>query len=281
MNTVWLVQQTKDTDPSNKLIYAAEELGLKVHVSRYRPFEEPDLSFLPEDQPVVFHGAIGCVRSWSERKLPIKPFAWFDFDKLSCHNYYSHWGEFLAVPYYMLLPVGDLHRLTDHIFNVCGTKKHGSDEIQVFIRPDTNDKLFTGEVVAKGRFDSFMNWIYVEENISEQLCVVAPTVNFVSEWRLFIADGKVVAGSQYKDGYCLHCDPSWSEEATVFAEKVAAKWSPHPFYVLDVGLLTDGNYRVVECGSANCAGIYQADPKPIVEAMSRIAEREFNCINNI
>lgn len=272
MDAVWYIQiKTNDREVATQsMIYAAQELGRQVFVEKYIPFDdEHDLTFLPTDRPVVFHGAIGCARSVQKRNLNLKPFAWFDFDKLCCHSYYAFWGKYLASSNYVFVPLGEIRRKADWLFEYVGADN------KVFIRPDSNDKIFTGEVVAKERLEAFMNWAYTEGEIPTTLCVIGTPIEIFREWRFFIADGKVIAGSQYMDGRCLCVDPHYPEEAVDFAEEVANVWSPHPFYCLDVGS-TEKGYKVIECGSANCAGLYAAEVRPIVEAMTRIAEREYS-----
>lgn len=269
---MWVIQaRSNDRDVTvQNLIYAVEELSREIIIYHHVPFDDDrELTFLPCDRPVIFHGAIGCVDCVQRRKLPAKPFAWFDFEKLSCHSYYAFWGEYLAAKHYGFYPLAEIERQWDWLFETFGREDH------IFIRPDSNDKLFTGEVVSKDQLASFMNWAYIQNEMKTPLCVVATPTTFEAEWRLFVADGKVVAGSRYKEAKCLSVSPDYPQEAVLFAEKVAAMWSPHPFYVLDIGLTPFG-YKVVECGSANCAGFYAADVRPIVEAMTRIAEREWN-----
>jgi hypothetical protein len=271
MRPIWYIQ-TKNNDrdtTANRIIDAITRLGLSVHLGRYIPFDDQcDVSFLPTDAPVIFHGAINCVKSIQSRNIPLRPFAWFDFNRLCCHSYYAHWGQYLAVKRYGLYPLKELTRLSDWLFDVIG------HDDQVFIRPDTNDKLFAGEVVAREKLQHFMNWAYTNSEIPTALCVVGTPTTFCAEWRLFVSDRKVIAGSQYKDGRGLCVDPHYPTEAVVFAEEVAAQWSPHPIYCLDVGLTPDG-YRVIECGSVNCAGWYAADVDVIVKSMTEIAERDF------
>ena len=89
-----------------------------------------------------------------------------------------------------------------------------------------------------------------------------------------MADGKYVAGSQYMDAKCFCTDRHVSDHAIEFAESVSKVWQPHPVYCLDIGLTPDG-YKVIECGSVNCAGYYQCELRPIVKAMSDVAAREW------
>lgn len=266
---VWFIQVKNERDTeAQRLAYAAEECGCEVVLRKMVPFDDPELDFLPSDKPVLFHGAISCARSVQERKLNLFPFAWFDFDELTCHSYYSHWGKFIAQRNYGLYPLGELPRLKDWLYKVYGS----FDEI--FVRPDTNDKLFIGSLVEKKKFDEFMNWQYISTDpMAKELVVVAEPNVIKREWRLIVADGRVITGSQYMD-LGLDVRPEFPDEAAVLAEEACKVWMPHPVLVVDVGLTCDG-YKIVECGSVNCAGYYGCDLHKMVRAMSYIARREF------
>jgi hypothetical protein len=73
----------------------------------------------------------------------------------------------------------------------------------------------------------------------------------------------------------LDVRPEFPDEAAALAEEACKIWTPHPILVVDVGLTHDG-YKIVECGSVNCAGYYGCDLHKLVKAMSEIACREFD-----
>lgn len=271
MKAFWYVQVRNERDSAaQRMIYAALEQGYEVHSDRYIPFDDHhDLSALPTNRPVVFHGAIGCARSVQNRGLPFRPFAWFNFNHLSCHSYYGRWGRWLVNQRYGLYPLGDLPRLEDHIYDVYGADGH------VFIRPNSNDKIFTGEVVSREKFKGWMNWAFTEGEIPDAIVVVSEPQTIRAEWRLIVKDGRVVTGSRYKLNGQLNVVAGFPDEAAAVTEEACRKWTPHPVFVMDVGVLADGVYKIVECGSINCAGYYDCDLGAIVRAMSEVAEREY------
>jgi hypothetical protein len=105
-----------------------------------------------------------------------------------------------------------------------------------------------------------------------QLCVVSTPVDIKQEWRLFVADGKVVAGSLYSHNGMLCQEPYYPEEVKNFAEQMAKIWSPHPIFVMDIAETSEG-LKLCEVGSANCAGFYHSEIRPIIKAMAEIAIR--------
>ena len=242
-------------DSKSNLIYSVQELDCDVHVEQYKFFEssEMDFSFLPTDRPVIFIGGIQAALEFQKRKLDIKPFCWFDEKLLACQTYYGKWGKYLLQRFYGFYPLSEIRRMKNWIWETY------SLDGKVFIRPDSNDKAFTAEVV---KYDLFND----HDESKDLLCVVSRPERIWTEWRFIMSKGVVVAGSQYRDGSAVILSEHYPQEAADFAEKVATEWSPHPIFCLDIAETPDG-YKVIECGSVNCDGYYKADTRKIVEAM--------------
>jgi hypothetical protein len=274
--TVWFIEQQKRIDHesvSNRLFYLVQELGCEVIVRPYVPFQEDvDFSFLPVDRPVVFYGSINMVKRFyqSPLKNSIRPFCWFDFEEMSCRSYYTHWGKYLLQSNYAFYTFGEIIRLKDDIYD-----KFGKNNL-LFIRPDTNDKAFTGEVVHK---DEFNRWFGLQQEWGTgllQLCVVASPEDIKAEYRLVVAKGKVIASSRYRLDRCIDKKRGCPEEVQVFSEEVAnsVPWQPAPIYCMDIAMTPKGP-KLLEIGEVNCAGFYEMDLFPIAKAMTEIAENEY------
>jgi hypothetical protein len=257
-----------DGNNTQRLMYLAEEMGLTVHVEPYVPFGGMSYDFLPDDGPVVFYGSVALLRDAMRRRLPHAPLCWFDAGALRCVSYYARWGRHLLQREYGMYPLGDLPRLRAFLYAT-----YGEDDA-VFLRPDENDKEFTGEVVAAGAFDRWWAVANMAAPPPSLLCVVARPVPIEAEWRLIIADGKVVTGSQYRRRGSLCIEAGFPDEAAALAEAAAAEWSPHPVYSLDVAATPDGP-RIIELGSINCSGLYACDLRQVVAAIAAAAERDW------
>lgn len=272
MKPFWYIQIRNDRDAAaQRLAYAVQEQGHEVLLERYIPFnDEHDLTGLPSDRTVVFQGAISCARSVQNRNLPLHPFAWFDFDQLSAHSYYGRWGKWLINERYMMMPLGDLPRIKEFLYSTFGADA-------VFIRPDSNDKIFTGQVVEKDSFNGWMNWAYTEGEIPDALALIAPPVEIEAEWRLVVWNGRVVTGSRYKVYDHLDVEAGYPHEAAVVAMVASQKWMPHPIFVMDVGKTTKG-YGIVECGilaasdlgTACSSSTARSFERPLADALASI-----------
>lgn len=258
-----------DGNNTQRLMYLAEEMGMTVHVEPYIPFGGMRYDFLPDDGPVVFYGSVALLRDAQRRALPYAPLAWCDGEKLRCASYYPRWGRHLLQQEYGLYPLGDLPRLLPFLYAT-----YGEDDA-VFIRPDENDKEFTGEVVARGDFPRWWAVSRRGEPPPQLLCVVARPVRIEAEWRLIVADGKVVTGSQYRRGGSLSIESGFPDEAARLCEDASAEWTPHPIFSMDIAATPEG-LRIIEIGSINCSGLYRCDLRQVLAALKTIAERDWN-----
>ena len=110
-----------------------------------------------------------------------------------------------------------------------------------FAKPTTNNKSFTGLVVSNK-----YNYEYIKSNIKSQqeLIYIADVVDFLSEFRLFIGNGKVYGIGDTDDqehAVYEHYNPPPKD----FIENLLKKLD-HKFYVIDVGILDTNNWAIVE-----------------------------------
>lgn len=292
MRPKWILEKDifREGNPE-KMFERAMEHGSEAIMVGYIPFgngftlENPgepkkvlgaNHRFFPDNDCVIVYGSINLIdrlcgtMTWT-------PTAWYDSQALKCSHYYVHWGQYLLQRDFAFVPFGALpdqfHRLLS---------KFGEDGC-LFVRPDDNKKTFTGRVVHK---DQFEKWYNTEVDCYEpnpySMAVVARPQNLAVEWRFVVVEGKIVTQSSYRITPYLGAKhkESHSEEvtegATGIAQQAAADaWQPDKAYVLDVGLTWGGEYRVVEIGSVNCAGLYGCDVVKVVDALSDLAEKQW------
>jgi hypothetical protein len=184
----------------------------------------------------------------------------------SCRRYYGNWGQYLFQRKYMMLPLGEVLRKKDWLYETLASDGH------LFIRPDANNKMFDGELIAVENFELWR--LHVEGVIdNHSLCVVSQPRPIDVEWRMFMRRGKVVTGSTYRVNRELDRNGEVPQEVVEFAETVATVPYPDlpPVYALDVAK-SEGQLYLMEIGSVNCAGYYGSDVSKIVRAASEEAE---------
>lgn len=278
---IWFIHHriNEFDDETQRLFYAPQELGYETIACKEVPFnggivdrQGQPLDNIPLNVPLIFHGGIGLLRQ--AQKLPkispnYMPWIWCDWDILACRSYYAHWGKYLLQQDYAFYPWGELSRLKSKLYH------EFASEGKIFVRPDSNDKIFNGELVV---FEQFEHWLkyggrYMEPP-PDTLCVVCRPENILAEYRLIIADKKVIAGSQYRTPGGIDINENYPVEIISFAEEVVSVWTPHDIFCLDIAK-TESGFKVIECGSINCAGFYKCDLRAIVAKASEIAEREY------
>jgi hypothetical protein len=272
MKPLWLLQEgnfARDGQ-EQRLKYTIQELGMEVIQIQYVPFGGTDYSFLPNNQPVVFHGSLNMIHDFQKRSNNCKPFAWCDWDLLSCKVYYAYYGKYLLQQVYGFYPLGEIRRLKDFLYKTYSRQ----DRDEIFIRPDANNKTFQGGLVKHNMFNSYIAIAADYDQKPECLCVVSRPERINCEWRFVVARKKVITGSQYMDGNAFSVSPIYPDSAVVFVEEAIKEWQPHPIFVVDVAA-TDCGYKIVEIGMINGAGFYDCDYRRIVETCSEIAVEEF------
>ena len=278
MKVTWLIEKDvfPEGDVSKRMIEIARELGVEAKSYRYIGF---DGGTEPKDLPrkeacIISYGSINAAK-FIQKRCKWIPGVWCDFNTLRCRTYLSYWGKFSIQKKYLFLPLSEVYRQRDWLYETLGQSK-GYFHDHIFVRPDDNAKSFHGEVISRPKFEEWYEVANIYNPGEECLCLVSEPTYIDGEWRFIIADRKVITGSQVRDDNKLAIAPGFPKEAAELAEKIAnsCEFNPHPIYVMDI-CCHAGEYYLMEIGSMNCAGLYACDLKAIVEKASEIAWREW------
>jgi hypothetical protein len=254
---------------------------LDVKLQKKLPFANTDC--------VIMFGSFSMAQ-YLLRNHPWTPGVWFDKDALSCQTYLSHWGKFSLQDGYAMMPLAEVRRQKDWLFQWFGNG-HYDNKGAVFIRPDSQLKQFAGQSVDYLNFDKFWNeaMVYGEPTT---LALVATPKKIRHEWRTVVCDRKCVTGSRYiKDGQ-VDIDNDFPDNVKMYVEAIvnSTEWQPSATYCVDVceevvpygvpgvdpaDCPTQSQLRLLEIGSVNTCGLYDCDLKIVVEKMSEVAEREW------
>lgn len=282
MKPKWLITNNcfDDGNPE-KIRDAALAAGCEVNWFKYIPFESDKNQNLKFDKGdcVIGYGSIELIKLIQRRTAWI-PGAWTDWEALRCANYLSYWGQFSVHFNYAFLPLNEVKRKHVSIFD-----QYGKDG-KVFFRPDSNAKGYAGtgfnaEVVHLNNWDRFIKdgLNYPTECSGNVLTMFSTPSTLLREWRLIVADGKVISGSQYREmidgSSSVEIKPGYPKDAAEFAEMVvASSVPPAPIFSIDIADVEGKGMRMIEIGSFNCSGLYDCEIPQIVEAANAIAERE-------
>lgn len=150
------------------------------------------------------------------------------------------------------------------------------DSDRIFIRPNSGFKTFAGTPIKYGELDDEINSLdQLSSVMDETMIMVAPAQKIQGEFRFVIADGKVIAGSEYRWDGKLDIRRDWTPECEELAQRVASHpWQIDIAYTCDVALLED-SVKLVELNGFSCAGLYACDLDKVVQGVSEAAIREF------
>ena len=168
---------------------------------------------------------------------------------------------------------------------------------QRFIRPLDDSKAFAGHVVSGEDLKEWQRCTLQYADVNSTLTIdtevlVAPLKDIECEYRFFVVNGAVVAGSQYRErGYVrkrrINIDGfneyRRDQTALDFARYIIGQWSPGENFVIDVCLtdeLWTPQWKIVEINSLTSAGFYNSDTNAIVEALHTPLMKTINQIND-
>jgi hypothetical protein len=243
----------------NTLIDALEHLGLDYDVVRVLPFvekivklgDDPEAEYRQERRDVFVFGSLKMARISRDR-------GWVPGSLMTENHdfkvYREHYREELLNWDSAVYRFGDDFPM-DRPF---------------FARPVLDSKVFTG-----GVFDH-QTWCEFRERarnnghstqLDESTEIQVSSVKQVQkEFRFWVVDGRVITGSLYKLGRRAVTSEVVDDEAWEYAQRMVDKFALAPAFVIDV-CLADGQWKIVECGTINCAGFYKANLGKVLMAL--------------
>lgn len=248
-------------------------------------------NFTDEDV-IIFHGSLQLGRQMSH--LPYYPGVTMTIDNYECYKYYGHYGESLLNSEYLMMGLNDVVRNKRLIKSILPNYGFADPHIprKLFIRPSNGYKSFAGQVISFDNLEEEINTLKQSYGgiDPETLVLVSCVQKITEEYRFTVIDGKVVSGSVYMDEsnigtykphFNKHC---YNREAIVYAQKIAEMYQPDKAFTLDVCRVDYGDYylyKLLEINSFNCASMYGAYLKPIVDGMNALAVKEHNDLFDI
>ncbi len=277
MKTKWILQTNIfKEDCIERMVDAFERLKVSYELVKIIPFSDELPKIEPHDGPVVAYGTTTLLRNVDREKCWY-PGMWYD----SILFKPSVWGTY----YYSDLWLNDRARyfLLSEFEGIKNEfRKHG----QLFIRPDSDLKLFDGDVFD---FYVFEMWyerleIGIDTGTFKLLnkrteVLTSPVVPILSEWRYVICNRTVIAGSRYKLRGRLYQSSRFEdmdEGANELAKQIANRyWQLSDVYVVDI-CQTQHGYKMIELNTFNAAGLYDCDVMCVIHYVSEQAEKQWN-----
>ena len=191
--------------------------------------------------------------------------SFFDLRKMAYSHYGAYWSDLLLNDNWISLPYSQFIAQKEWLYNIFGPDK-------IFVRPDANDKLFTGTSILKKDFDhvsKHFGYSCMMEIDNHIPVIVSKSVEIQKEWRFAIINKKIASCSLYMqdgDNYEEYgCDNS--DVYNFVSDKIITNlWQPEEAYVADIAL-TENGPKLIEIGSINSAGWYAMNVADILQSL--------------
>ncbi len=259
----WLVQSNSYNDGDyQKIINAMKWTNSQFKSVSMRPFTN-EVRGLPnnyKELPIVLLGTVNFAK-WGQKKN--LPGVWWNdnFNFEIQKNFYK--DEMLNFD-------SEIHLFGD-------IPKYEGER---FIRPVDDGKAFSGEIVSYNRLSAWQDSIlYLNSKQLKPTTKVqlASVKSIFREYRLFMVNGRYVAGSMYfednkyiRKRMSLNMIESTDDFIVEYAEDMANIWMPDKVFVMDIALLNDGTMKIIEINNANASGLYESDVSSFIHAVNLI-----------
>lgn len=232
------------------LIRSLERLDLEYEIVKLLPFID-DFEFKTKRKDVFCFGALKMARI-------VPKYGWNPGILMTPNHDYEVYKEYYK----------------DNLLNYDSKiYKFGDNfefEGEQFIRPTLDTKVFTGKVHTIESWKKFRDKQLINGHTTtltnDTLIQVSKVKNIQKEFRFYIVGGKIITGSLYKEGYFVRYDNIVDEGAKEYCEEMLKIFQLAPAFVMDI-CLTDGEYKIIECGCINCAGLYKANIMSLLMAL--------------
>lgn len=273
MNIGWLIDGDLFPEYRDELVSAIRDQGhdAKLIHAPSPPFRWDDVGAsyretFPKDACVVAHGDIELMtRIHKEQRW--MPGAFCTVENYFCSKYICWIGAYWVNHDYTMLPFEELTPRKEFLFDTFG--KEGN----IFVRPDSPLKLFTGQLASHDKFDADVEFMGFYDFPPESLVVVSSPKTIVNEWRFVVAEREIVAGCKYSTSGELDYQPGYPDDALKLASTIATlDHEPDPVWIIDICDTADGAYHLLEIGGFSFADLYACNKSDIVKAVSATAK---------
>lgn len=279
MKCKWLLDHHMlDSAYHEDLTKVCQELGYEYQIVKYIPHAraygvEPfvDAPKFDKNECVVAYGSIEFLKSIGYYEKNYIPSFYMQETQLSCRHYLPQIPSYLLLNAdYIMLPYGEFKRRGEQAFDYFKTNK-------LFIRPDSGLKTFAGTTIHLDDFDYEINTLDKLTSATDDTIILISKIKPIhKEYRIVIADRKVIASSQYKENDKVIMIEGAPDGAINVANAVAKlEWQPDTAYTVDVAELDNGLFKIIELNSFSCAGLYACNIRDVVKGISEVAEKDY------
>jgi hypothetical protein len=247
---LWVIQPNVFKEENYEIIYESlDRAGINFQIVDIEPFTRKLTPEVNHDGPIMVYGSALLTKIAIEREW--KP-GTFSNENFRHEAWVEHWGK----------------ECLNYDAKVFALNEAEFEGLQ-FVRPSKDLKSFSGQMVEGERFPFWREKLLAQsKHIPEDTnIIVAPLKNILTETRFFSANGAVITGSIYRIGRNTIYKSDYAPQARIYAEQMIKIWQPADAFVIDVALMEDGNYKIIETNCINCSGFYHADISKVIQTL--------------
>lgn len=251
--------------------------NFEIFRADYIPFLN-DKCKIPEDfksENVGIYGSFEFVKKYTSMYPNVCAFQ--ENSNFNCSVYLSEMrtDEFLNADN-LFTTIGLLKKNRKQIFNYFNSE-------QIFIRPNSGFKVFTGFPVSFEELDFELSSLKQLYNIEESaLIMISKGQSINEEYRFVIANNEVITGTSYKVGDKIDINKEPDNSIIDFVNnylklnKKETSWTPDSCFILDVAKLSNNELKIIELNAFSHSDFYNSDFVKAFNAASKILYEELN-----
>lgn len=195
-----------------------------------------------------------------------------------CTKYYPYYNKFLLNQDYCLLPVGDLVNSAYLMYSYfVPFDEYREDSGEVFIRPNSGDKVFDGQVVNLDLLKDFQASLVQQNNVfSDTLCLISGTSKINEEYRIFCTKDGPITGSLYKRQGKIEHSCEVPQSVYDYVSEVLKSVTFYPDRVFSMDIAVHYKMQVIELNSFSASGFYACDKVKLLTEVRKQTLEKFN-----
>lgn len=269
----WRLHKAIFGDRIDEAIAVLEQLNDSYQIVEGLPSQLEPVPFDSIAEPVLAMTTLQDAQRLIRKDYPSTPWLFFNNNSYKVSYWLSRIDQEIPILNRdcIFLPFSTLKNFQHSFFN-------NSSVQELFIKPDSGNKVFTGFTVLNDAnfLDNVEDQLKVFKIEPEEMCVVCSSQTIeATEWRFWIAERKIIAYTPY----------SWDDEPELqeppqivmdlAIQMTENKWQPDYAYVADF-CIVNGQSKLIEINAASTSGIYNANIKDLFAGLRSTSIREYN-----
>lgn len=148
----------------------------------------------------------------------------------------------------------------------------------MFIKPSKDLKSFGSGILKKGKsINEYIKGTYTNLNTfnDNEIIMISPKVEILSEYRFFVVNKKVITGSRYMKDNSMSISEIIPDYILDTVKEYVTLYQPHEIFNIDIAETEDG-IKIIEYNCMNIAGSYDSDLEKLYLEINNFLKGQVN-----